>query len=64
MSNNYDNEFWEAIDALVSSGKISIDRPKGASHPRFPNVVYPIDYGYIENTSAPCYEGIERRVRK
>jgi inorganic pyrophosphatase len=59
MSNNYDNEFWEAIDALVSSGKISIDRPKSASHPRFPNVVYPIDYGYIENTSAMDGGGID-----
>ena len=43
----YDHDFWSAIDTLVSSGKIVIDRPKGSTHPRFPHIRYDVDYGYI-----------------
>ena len=55
----YDNDFWKAIDTLVSSGKIVIDRPKGSVHPRFPNIKYEVDYGYIENTSSMDGGGID-----
>ena len=55
----YDKDFWKAIDTLVSSGKIIIDRPKGSVHPRFPKVKYEVDYGYIENTSSMDGGGID-----
>ena len=55
----YDKDFWYAIDSLVSSGKIVIDRPKGSAHPRFPNIKYKVDYGYIENTSSMDGGGID-----
>ena len=55
----HDNEFWAAVDALVSSGKIVIDRPKGSVHPRFPNIKYEVDYGYIANTSSMDGGGID-----
>jgi inorganic pyrophosphatase len=55
----YDNDFWKAIDTLVSSGKIVIDRPKGSAHPRFPNIKYEVDYGYIENISSMDGGGID-----
>ena len=55
----YDNDFWEAVDVLVSSGKIVIDRPKGSTHPRFPNIKYEVDYGYIENTTSMDGGGID-----
>lgn len=55
----YNDEFWAAVDALVSSGKIVIDRPKGSFHPRFPNIKYEVDYGYIENTSSMDGSGID-----
>ena len=52
-------DFWEAIDTLVSSGKIVIDRPKGSLHPRFSNIKYEVDYGYIENTVSMDGDGID-----
>ena len=55
----HDKEFWQVIDALVSSGNIVIDRPKGSSHPRFPNITYAVDYGYIESTTSMDGEGID-----
>ena len=55
----YDKDFWKAVDVLVSSGEIVIDRPKGSVHPRFPNIKYEVDYGYIENTSSMDGGGID-----
>ena len=55
----YDKDFWKAVDLLVSSGEIVIDRPKGSVHPRFPNIKYEVDYGYIENTSSMDGGGID-----
>ena len=55
--NNID--FWEAIDTLVSSADIVIDRPKGSTHPRFSEVIYEVDYGYLENTVSMDGGGID-----
>ena len=51
--------FWEAVDKLVSESKVVIDRPKGTHHPRFPSIIYPVDYGYLENTTSPDGGGID-----
>ena len=55
----YTSEFWSALDKLVESSAIAIDRPKGSRHPRFPEYVYPLDYGYLEGTSSMDGEGID-----
>ena len=51
--------FWQALDKLVSESKIIIDRPKGSHHPKYPTFVYPVDYGYLENTSSMDDGGID-----
>lgn len=56
---NYSDAFWEAVDKLVSEGKTVIDRPAGSRHPRYPDVIYNLDYGYIENTSSMDGAGID-----
>ena len=53
------NEFWQAIDSLASSGRIVIDRPKGSRHPKYPDCIYPVDYGYLENTTSMDGGGID-----
>ena len=53
------HQFWQAIDKLVSSGKIVINRPKGSAHPRYPEIIYDLDYGYIENTASMDGGGID-----
>ena len=55
----FDRAFWEAIDTLVRESQIVIDRPKGTHHPRFPSIVYPVDYGYLENTASMDRGGID-----
>ena len=52
-------DFWKALDILVSSGKIIIDRPKGSTHPLFPHIRYEVDYGYIGNTTSMDGNGID-----
>lgn len=52
-------EFWQAIDSLVSQSEIVIDRPKGTAHPRYPDFIYKVDYGYMKNTSSMDGDGID-----
>ena len=54
----WDTGFWTAIDKLVSESKVIIDRPKGAMHPRF-DFIYPLDYGYLDNTYSMDGGGID-----
>ena len=57
--NRFDKEFWIAIDTLINTHKIIIDRPKGSTHPKFKNIVYNVDYGYLENTKSMDNNGID-----
>ena len=56
---NYSDGFWTALDQLVASSKIVIDRPKGNAHPRYPDKIYPLDYGYLEGTTTVDGGGID-----
>ena len=56
---NFDSEFWNALDCLVETSEIVIDRPKGSAHPNYPSLVYPADYGYLKNTASMDGEGID-----
>lgn len=51
--------FWQEFKQLIKTNKIIIDRPKGKPHPRYPDMIYPFDYGYLENTSAGDGDGID-----
>ncbi len=57
--NKFDNEFWTALDSLIALRKIIIDRPKGTVHPKYNNIIYNVDYGYLENTKSMDNEGID-----
>jgi inorganic pyrophosphatase len=52
-------DFWNHIDQLVASSRVVIDRPKGAAHPRFPSMIYPVDYGYLDSTTSMDGGGID-----
>lgn len=44
--------FWRHLDVLVAEAEVVIDRPAGSAHPRYPNFIYPLDYGYVRGTTA------------
>ena len=52
-------EFWNALDELVNNSEIIIDRPKGSSHPKYPDFVYRVDYGYLKDTTSMDGAGID-----
>ena len=54
-----DKAFWGYLDRLVSGSQLVIDRPRGSAHPRFPELIYPLDYGYLEGTTTVDGGGID-----
>jgi inorganic pyrophosphatase len=54
-----DETFWQTLDALVASSGITIDRPAGSAHPRYPETIYPLDYGYLEASRSSDGAGID-----
>jgi len=51
--------YWNDLNTLVAESTIKIDRPKGYRHPRNKAVIYPFDYGYLDETKADDGEGID-----
>ena len=41
---------WGDWERLLRERGVVIDRPRGQPHPRFPEIIYPLDYGYIPST--------------
>jgi inorganic pyrophosphatase len=51
--------YWIALDDLVNSSEVVIDRPHGSRHPRYPDFIYPYDYGYLQGTQAMDQGGVD-----
>jgi inorganic pyrophosphatase len=56
---NLDTAFWQFMAQLLITNSLIIDRPRGTSHPRYPQTLYPLDYGYLENTTSSDGGGID-----
>ncbi len=58
--NNLENNayFWQKIDTLYFSNRLVIARGKGSTHPMYHNLIYPVEYGYLEDTQNKESEGI------
>lgn len=52
-------KFKHSLGALIADSEIVIDRKKGSAHPRYPEYIYPLDYGYIEGTKSQDGGGID-----
>ena len=57
--NGFDDAFWKMLDSLVMDSEIVTDRPKGTVHPKYPDFVYEVDYGYLKDTSSMDGAGID-----
>jgi len=51
--------FWRLADRLVATHALVIDRPAGSRHPVYADLVYPLDYGYLDGTTASDGGGID-----
>jgi coenzyme F420-0:L-glutamate ligase/coenzyme F420-1:gamma-L-glutamate ligase len=54
-----DSGFWGALDRLFEIHPVVIDRPKGTSHPRYPETGYPLDHGYLSGTRSADGGGLD-----
>jgi inorganic pyrophosphatase len=52
-------QFWSRLDDLIKSSEIVIDRPKGAAHDKYSEIIYPLDYGYLKGTTGGDGDGID-----
>ena len=46
-----DDDLWISWERIIAEQGVIIDRPKGTAHPRFAEMIYPVDYGYLKNTT-------------
>jgi inorganic pyrophosphatase len=51
--------YWDIIDEFINNNPIFIDRKKGTAHPKYPGMIYPVDYGTIEKTKSMDGNGID-----
>jgi inorganic pyrophosphatase len=43
-------DYWDSLRALVAESRIVVDRKRNTAHPKYRDMVYPVDYGYLEGT--------------
>jgi coenzyme F420-0:L-glutamate ligase/coenzyme F420-1:gamma-L-glutamate ligase len=51
--------FWEYFDRLIEEHPLQIDRRSGTPHPRYPEMIYPLDYGFLKDTRSADGQGID-----
>ncbi|KAF4458419.1 hypothetical protein FALBO_14845 [Fusarium albosuccineum] len=44
-------QFFTNLDQIYADSSLVVDRAKDTKHPRIPQAVYPVDYGYLEGTT-------------
>jgi inorganic pyrophosphatase len=55
----FQDTFWHSLDQLIVEHEMVIDRPGSTRHPRYPEMIYPLDYGYLAGTQAADGGGID-----
>ena len=43
---------WAGWERLIRENGITLDRPYRTPHPAYPEIIYPINYGYVNNTTS------------
>jgi inorganic pyrophosphatase len=54
-----DKEFWDYLNHLIMNSRVMVDRPRGSIHPNYNDMVYPVDYGYLDGTTTNDGDGID-----
>jgi inorganic pyrophosphatase len=53
------DRFFANLQELAAASPLVVDRPKGSVHPRVPQAVYPVDYGYLDGTVGGDGAGVD-----
>jgi inorganic pyrophosphatase len=41
---------WDTWEGIIRLKGITIERPSRSAHPAYPDIIYPIDYGFVNET--------------
>lgn len=52
-------DYWEYLEELIKNHEIIVERFKGKPHPKYPDFIYPVDYGYLKDTTTVDGGGID-----
>jgi inorganic pyrophosphatase len=54
-----EEDFWSRLASFVSSRSVVVDRPRGSAHPDYPELIYPLDYGYATELRSGDGDGVD-----
>ena len=53
--------FWQKLDTMIMSGNYEKKFNKNEQHKKYPNLIYPLEFGYISSemgdSKTACYKG-------
>ena len=69
MMKEFENNgyFWQKVDTLLMSCTLNIINHKGEHHKKYPDFIYPLDFGYLvsdlndDSKGIACYIGHEHQ---
>lgn len=50
--------FWQKLDTLLLASSFELKQAAGTAHPEFANLIYPVNYGTLQDTLSPDQQGI------
>lgn len=50
---------FAAMDQLYRDSEVVVDRPGGSRHPKYPQILYAVDYGYMKGTAGGDGQAID-----
>ncbi len=50
---------WARWENALRAGSITLDRPKDTVHPAYPDIRYPLNYGFLEATTSGDGDGVD-----
>lgn len=50
--------FWQKLDTLFLSSSFELKQAAGSKHPKYANLIYPVNYGTLKDTLSPDQLGI------
>ena len=51
--------FFNNLEKLIAENGIVVERKSGTCHPKYPDFVYTVDYGYIRGTQSQAGNEID-----
>ncbi len=51
--------FWQKLDTLLLASSFELKQAAGSTHPEDKSLIYPVNYGTLQDTLSPDQQGIQ-----